>query len=146
MMKITRLGLLGSTAVFALGLPCPLVAQVGATGAGGQTVQSAVAQVTVSRGIVHIERGGQREYFSALSNRDGMTGQQVVGHTDCVGSVAAADRLALCRTEKIRAQLIGQGFSAASAGASGRRERELLVAVADGVAEARKRPVEIRVR
>jgi outer membrane protein OmpA-like peptidoglycan-associated protein len=70
----------------------------------------------------------------------------VVGHTDRVGSVADNDRLALRRAEKVRSQLIAQGLSADNISASGRGEREPLVATADEVAEARNRRVEILVR
>lgn len=70
----------------------------------------------------------------------------VVGHTDRVGTVADNDRLALRRAEKVRAQLIAQGFAAENISASGRGEREPLVATADEVAEARNRRVEILVR
>jgi len=70
----------------------------------------------------------------------------VVGHTDRVGSITDNDRLALRRAEKVRAQLIAQGFQAENISASGRGEREPLVATADEVAEARNRRVEILVR
>lgn len=70
----------------------------------------------------------------------------VVGHTDRVGSVADNDRLALRRAERLRAQLVAQGLAADSISASGRGEREPLVATADEVAEARNRRVEILVR
>ena len=70
----------------------------------------------------------------------------VVGHTDRVGSISDNDRLALRRAEKIRAQLVAQGIAADSIEASGRGEREPLVATADEVAEARNRRVEILVR
>ncbi len=70
----------------------------------------------------------------------------VVGHTDRVGSVADNDRLALRRAEKVRAQLVAQGLAEDSISASGRGEREPLVATADEVAEARNRRVEILVR
>ena len=70
----------------------------------------------------------------------------VVGHTDRVGSVADNDRLALRRAEKLRAQLIAQGFAADSITVSGRGEREPLAPTADEVAEARNRRVEILVR
>lgn len=70
----------------------------------------------------------------------------VVGHTDRVGTVADNDRLALRRAEKVRAQLVAQGIAADSVEASGRGEREPLVATADEVAEARNRRVEILVR
>lgn len=59
-MKITRLGLLSSSTIFGLALSCPVVAQVGAAGGGTPTAQPWVAQVKVSRGIVRIERAGQR--------------------------------------------------------------------------------------
>lgn len=70
----------------------------------------------------------------------------VVGHTDRVGTIPDNDRLALRRAEKVRAQLIAQGFLAENISASGRGEREPLVATADEVAEARNRRVEILVR
>jgi outer membrane protein OmpA-like peptidoglycan-associated protein len=70
----------------------------------------------------------------------------VVGHTDRVGQVADNDRLALRRAEKVRAQLIEQGFAAENISASGRGEREPLIDTPDEVAEARNRRVEILVR
>lgn len=70
----------------------------------------------------------------------------VVGHTDRVGSVADNDRLARRRAEKVRDQLIGQGLPGENIAASGRGEREPLVATPDEVAEARNRRVEILVR
>jgi hypothetical protein len=57
-MKITRFWRLSSSAVLAATLCCPVAAQVGTAGAAGQ--QPWVAQVKVSRGIVRIERAGQR--------------------------------------------------------------------------------------
>ncbi|WP_186453831.1 OmpA family protein [Denitratisoma sp. DHT3] len=71
---------------------------------------------------------------------------QVVGHTDRVGAVAENDRLALRRAEKIRGDLISQGLDAENVVASGRGEREPLVATDDEVPEARNRRVEIYVR
>ena len=59
-MKLTWLWLLGSSAVFAMTLSCPVAAQVAPAAAAGQTAQAWVAQVKVSRGIVRIERAGQR--------------------------------------------------------------------------------------
>jgi hypothetical protein len=57
-MKIASLGMLGCSAVFGLALSGPVAAQAPASGAGAQQVW--VAQVKVARGIVRIERGGQR--------------------------------------------------------------------------------------
>ena len=59
-MKIHWPGLLSSGAFLGLGFSCPVVAQVGASGGAAPTAQVWVAQVKVSRGIVRIERGGQR--------------------------------------------------------------------------------------
>jgi outer membrane protein OmpA-like peptidoglycan-associated protein len=70
----------------------------------------------------------------------------VVGHTDRVGVLADNDKLALKRAEKIRADLIKQGLDAENVLASGRGEREPLVATADEVPEPRNRRVEIYVR
>lgn len=70
----------------------------------------------------------------------------VVGHTDRVGSVAANDQLAGKRANSVREQLIKRGIEAENIHASGRGEREPLVATADEVAEPRNRRVEILVR
>lgn len=70
----------------------------------------------------------------------------VVGHTDRVGSVTANDQLAAKRANSVREQLIKRGIEAENIHASGRGEREPLVATADEVAEPRNRRVEILVR
>ncbi len=59
-MKFTWFWRLSSSAVLAATLCCPVAAQVTSAGAGGATAQPWVAQVKVSRGIVRIERAGQR--------------------------------------------------------------------------------------
>ncbi len=70
----------------------------------------------------------------------------VVGHTDRVGSITANDQLATKRANSVRDQLIKRGIDAENIQASGRGEREPLVATADEVAEPRNRRVEILVR
>lgn len=60
-MKITWLGLSSFSAVVGLVLSCPVYAQAGAAGMPTSTAPQAwVAQVKVSRGIVRIDRAGQR--------------------------------------------------------------------------------------
>ncbi len=59
-MKITWLGLSSFSAVLGLAFSCPVVAQTNPAGAPEQAAQVWVAQVKVSRGIVRIERAGQR--------------------------------------------------------------------------------------
>lgn len=71
---------------------------------------------------------------------------QVVGHTDRVGTILDNDRLALKRAEKIRGDLIQQGLDAENIVASGRGERDPLVATDDEVPEPRNRRVELYVR
>ncbi len=56
-MKIKCIGLLASSAVVVLAFSCPAAAQVPAA---APTARPWVAQVKVSRGIVRIERAGQR--------------------------------------------------------------------------------------
>jgi outer membrane protein OmpA-like peptidoglycan-associated protein len=70
----------------------------------------------------------------------------VIGHTDAVGSDAFNDTLSRQRAEVVRAALIARGIDAGNIVAVGRGKRELLVATAAGVAEARNRRVEILVR
>lgn len=70
----------------------------------------------------------------------------VIGHTDRVGTLEANDGLSIKRAETVRTILLGQGMLAASIEATGRGEREPLVATDDEVAEARNRRVEIGVR
>lgn len=70
----------------------------------------------------------------------------VIGHTDRVGTLEANDGLSIKRAQAVRTILIGQGVPATSIEATGRGEREPLVATDDEVAEARNRRVEIGVR
>lgn len=70
----------------------------------------------------------------------------VIGHTDRVGTLEANDALSAKRAEAVRALLIEQGVPAAAIEATGRGEREPVVATADEVEEAKNRRVEISVR
>ena len=70
----------------------------------------------------------------------------VVGHTDRVGSVQDNDRLALRRAERLRGELMKLGLPDDSVQATGRGERDPLVATADEVPEPRNRRVELLVR
>jgi outer membrane protein OmpA-like peptidoglycan-associated protein len=70
----------------------------------------------------------------------------LIGHTDTVGTLEANDELSLQRAERMRGDLIQQGFPAERIHAAGRGEREPLVPTADGVEESRNRRVEINVR
>jgi outer membrane protein OmpA-like peptidoglycan-associated protein len=70
----------------------------------------------------------------------------VIGHTDRVGSIKDNDKLSNKRAESIRQYLASRGIDAENIQASGRGEREPLVATADEVAEPRNRRVEILVR
>lgn len=70
----------------------------------------------------------------------------LIGHTDTVGTLEANDQLSLQRAERMRGDLIQQGFPAERIHAAGRGEREPLVPSADGVEEPRNRRVEINVR
>lgn len=70
----------------------------------------------------------------------------VTGHTDSVGNAEANDRVSLARAEAVRELLIKAGVDGAMITVAGRGKRELLVPTADGVAEARNRRVEIKIR
>lgn len=70
----------------------------------------------------------------------------VTGHTDTIGSTASNDKLSLARAERLRQMLVELGIAAERIQATGRGERELLVATADNTAEPRNRRVEISVR
>ena len=70
----------------------------------------------------------------------------VIGHTDRAGDEAANDELSLQRAERMRSDLVQQGFPAERIHAAGRGEREPLVPTGDGVEEPRNRRVEINVR
>jgi len=70
----------------------------------------------------------------------------VTGDTDTVGSLEYNDALSLKRAEAVRQLFIARGLPADAVIAAGRGERELLVATADEVAEAKNRRVEITVR
>lgn len=59
-MNSAWLGGLSCSAILGLAFSCPAAAQAPASGAGAPAPQTWVAQVKVSRGIVRIERGGQR--------------------------------------------------------------------------------------
>ncbi len=70
----------------------------------------------------------------------------VTGHTDSVGSIESNDRVSLARAGAVRDLLVKAGVDAAMITVVGRGKRELLVPTADGVAEARNRRVEIKIR
>lgn len=70
----------------------------------------------------------------------------VIGHTDRVGNEEANDTLSAGRAQAVRDMLVASGTKAFSLDATGRGEREPLVATADGVAEPKNRRVEISVR
>lgn len=59
-MEITWFGRVSCSAILGLAVSCPVAAQVNNASAATPTAQTWVAQVKVSRGIVRIERGGQR--------------------------------------------------------------------------------------
>jgi len=71
---------------------------------------------------------------------------QVIGHTDRVGAEDANDALSLQRAQTMREAMLGLGIPPARIRASGRGERQPLVATEDGVEEPRNRRVEINVR
>ncbi len=70
----------------------------------------------------------------------------VIGHTDRVGSDEANDQLSLSRANAIRTMLTAGGVPVARIETVGRGERAPLVPTADGVAEAKNRRVEVRLR
>ena len=70
----------------------------------------------------------------------------VTGNTDTVGSQDYNDKLSLKRAEAVRQLFIARGLPPDAVIAVGRGERELLVATADDVAEAKNRRVVITVR
>jgi outer membrane protein OmpA-like peptidoglycan-associated protein len=70
----------------------------------------------------------------------------VIGHTDRVGTDEANDLLSLQRAQSVRQVLIESGINAISIDATGRGEREPLVATPNEVDEPRNRRVEISVR
>ena len=70
----------------------------------------------------------------------------ITGHTDSVGSAESNDRVSLARAEAVREILVQAGVARSVIAVVGRGKRELLVPTADGVAEARNRRVEIKIR
>jgi outer membrane protein OmpA-like peptidoglycan-associated protein len=70
----------------------------------------------------------------------------VIGHTDTVGTESFNDALSRQRAEVVRKALVARGIATENIVVVGRGKRELVVATADGVAEARNRRVEILVR
>ncbi|SNS38227.1 OmpA family protein [Sphingomonas laterariae] len=71
---------------------------------------------------------------------------QIIGHTDRLGSGDDNDRLSMARAQEIRAALITRGLDPDATRASGRGERDPLVATEDGISEPRNRRVEVVVR
>jgi OmpA-OmpF porin, OOP family len=75
-----------------------------------------------------------------------VTDMVLIGHTDRAGPIEGNDSLSLQRAERMRNDLVQQGFPAERIRAAGRGEREPLVPTADGIEEPRNRRVEIDVR
>ena len=72
---------------------------------------------------------------------------EIVGHTDTVGDAERNDELSIDRANAARLALLTElGISGSAITTSGRGERDLAVATADNVAEARNRRVELRIR
>ena len=70
----------------------------------------------------------------------------VIGHTDRVGSDEDNDALSMARAETVRQLIEASGVEALKMEATGRGEREPVVATADKVSEPRNRRVEINIR
>ena len=70
----------------------------------------------------------------------------ITGHTDRQGSDADNEALSLRRANSVRQILLTAGFPSERMDTVGRGEREPLVPTADGVAEARNRRVEVKLR
>lgn len=70
----------------------------------------------------------------------------VIGHTDRVGNADDNDALSAGRAQAVRDMLLASGTQTFSLNATGRGEREPLLATEDGVAEPKNRRVEISVR
>ena len=71
---------------------------------------------------------------------------EVIGHTDTAGKDGYNADLSLKRAQAISDLLVDRGIAADAISAVGRGERDLLVATADKVLEAKNRRVEITVR
>ena len=83
--------------------------------------------------------------FADLKLRDSYR-VEVIGHTDRVGKDEYNATLSLRRAETIAQSLIKQGVPKARIIATGRGERDPLVATKDNVAEPKNRRVEVDVR
>lgn len=70
----------------------------------------------------------------------------VIAHTDRTGSEKSNDKLSLRRAESVKTFLIDIGISKDIIQVAGRGEHEPLVPTRDGVAEAKNRRVELKVR
>jgi outer membrane protein OmpA-like peptidoglycan-associated protein len=86
-----------------------------------------------------------RQMLAEVAQRPGAE-VQVTGHTDTVGSGPDNDRLSIRRATEIRDALVQQGLDPSITRATGRGERELLVATPDNTAEPKNRRVEVTVR
>lgn len=70
----------------------------------------------------------------------------ITGHTDSAGNEADNEALSFRRANAVREILLAAGFPPERMDTVGRGERELLVPTGDGVAEARNRRVEVKLR
>ncbi len=71
---------------------------------------------------------------------------QIVGHTDTVGDGAANDALSIRRAEEVKKLLSGLGVDGEVIRATGRGERDPMVATADNVDEPQNRRVEVFIK
>jgi OOP family OmpA-OmpF porin len=108
-----------------------------------------------SRYLLYFESGGARltgeshallpQIRAQLQNYPGVE-VVITGHTDRAGNEADNEALSFRRANAVREILLAAGFPPERMDTVGRGERELLVPTADGVAEARNRRVEVKLR
>jgi outer membrane protein OmpA-like peptidoglycan-associated protein len=83
--------------------------------------------------------------LSEVKRRPGVD-VQIVGHTDTVGDGDANDSLSIQRAEAVKTLLSGIGLPGEVIRATGRGERDPMVATADNVDEPQNRRVEVYIK
>ncbi len=120
-----------------------------------QAFEEAMAQIGPAKYLVFFDFGSAKltpagraiiKQAAADAKARNLTGFDIVGHTDTVGSASANRTLALARAASVRAALVQEGVKNRAIHTVSKGESAPMVPTADGVKEASNRRAEITIK